>query len=165
MKQTTTRTLTADTGASFPPAEEIEKDSASSVILDDVLKLLTISNLVKSYEGSCAACAQVIACSNILCGGALSSSQEEKEKEEERSIDEMLMVARNGAQRLASQPETARVLRAVNGAIKAVRIHEEMKNKVKELGGDEFNFFAAEEEEDEQKTKEIAADALRRALA
>ena len=57
------------------------------------------------------------------------------------------------------------MLRAVNGAIKAVRIHEEKINKVKQLGGDEFNFFAAEEEEDEQKTKEIAADALRRALA
>jgi hypothetical protein len=154
-KQTTTRTLTVDAGSSFPPQEE-----ETSIILDDVLKCLTISSLVQSSAISCNACARVVSCANVLCGG---------EVEEERKIDTMLTAARDGAQKLASSPETARVLRAVNEAISAVRSHEEMRSKVKELGGvsgsqgAEFNFFASEDQK--KTTTEIAAEAVRRALA
>ena len=163
----TTRTFTAETGASFPIIGN--EAAASNNLLNNTLKCLTVANFVRSFAAGDSAVAEVVRCSDTLCGQATSTTKQKDQ--EEPGVDECLASATECAQLLSSSgsTETARVLRAVNAAIEAIRKKEDEQKKVKQaksvLGTEEsaFNFFAAEED-DEMSLGAVAANAIRRAF-
>ena len=61
---TTTRTMSVETGSSFPPPSVVNTD-----MLDNALKCLTVANLVRSFAHNNHYVEQVIRYADLISGG------------------------------------------------------------------------------------------------